>query len=132
MNKTIFIFFDTGGKNLSCIDLYKNCVLVLIIHPIFLHFSGWSAQIAYISQSYQLDHFYTNKKVVQIVEFLSRLLHKQVPCTMELHFKQSKMTIVRHWAGDSLYFYTIQFEKIKLKDVKPKMKKSFQRIFRNF
>ena len=50
-------------------------------------------------QSIQLDHFYTNKKVVYINKFLSRLIQKQLPCTMELHFKKSKMTIVRHWAG---------------------------------
>ena len=59
-------------------------------------------------RSNQLDHFYTNKKVVLIITFLSRLLQKQVPNTIELHFKYSKMTIVRHWAGR---FYTILLEK---------------------
>ena len=40
-------------------------------------------------QSIQLDHSYANKKVLLIIIFLSRLLQKQVPCTMsmELHFK---------------------------------------------
>ena len=51
-------FFDIRGKNLYCIDMYKNRVLkyisflnafkwrvVLILHRIFLNFSGRSVQI---------------------------------------------------------------------------------------
>ena len=59
MNKTIiFYFFDIRGKNLSCIDLYKDRMLkyisfflkrlqmVLILYRIFLHFSDRSVPIA--------------------------------------------------------------------------------------
>ena len=57
MNKTIFsYFFDIRGKNLSCIDLYKNREIyflllktVLILHRIFLHFSGSSNRLVSLS-----------------------------------------------------------------------------------
>ena len=64
------------------------CLEILILYIILLFFSSLFLILSMIHkhpfQSSQLDHFYTNKKVIK---FLSRLLQKQLPCTIELHFK---------------------------------------------
>ena len=54
---------------------------------------------------------------------MSRLLQKQVLCTMELDFKKSKVTIVRHWAGGFPLFLHDTIWKKSSENVKPKMKK---------